>query len=125
MGPRPEAIGQFASYRPRPRRLSRGAGTELYGVATLDDADVKAMEERAEQQLRQVAADIERAGASTVTTVLRGAIPEALADHVQTSGADLVIMTTHDKSQPERVLVGSVAESVVRARPRARIVRPR
>ena len=47
-------------------------------------------------------------------TLLSGHAPEALADYLTTSPADLVVMATHDRGRLERVLLGSVTAHVMR-----------
>src|SRR5262249_59130615 len=51
------------------------------------------------------------------TRIALGPPGDAILGAVQTSGANLVAMTTHERSGLRRALVGSVAESVPRASP--------
>ena len=88
-------------------------GNELYDV-TLRGPDIDTFRQDAQEHVRRTAADVEAQGVPASTTVLEGDIPNVLAEHIGTSGADLVVMTTHDRGRLERVLLGSVAESVVR-----------
>ena len=88
-------------------------GNELYAV-TLGDAQIDELRRDAQESLERAAADVEAHGVPVRTAVLDGPIPHALAEHFQSSGADLVVMTTHDRGRLERLLIGSVAESVVR-----------
>ena len=90
------------------------SGTELAGAALLDAERMEALRTHATRELRGAAASAPLAGVEVATTVLVGSVPEALARHVEKSGADLVVMTTHERSRIERVVLGSVAESVVR-----------
>ena len=89
-------------------------GTELYGAATLNEPAIEALRRDAEQKLRDIADQLESFGVRATVAVLQGKIPETLAEHFQTSRPDLVVMTTHDRSRLEHLLLGSVAESVVR-----------
>ncbi|MEQ9401079.1 MAG: universal stress protein [Longimicrobiales bacterium] len=51
------------------------------------------------------------------TTVLTGAPSDALRDHAEESGADLVVMSTHGRGPLSRFWIGSVADSYVRGGP--------
>lgn len=88
-------------------------GHELYD-ATLLGSEITALRRAAGESLQRAAAEVEAQGVASSVVVLQGPIPETLADHFQSSGADLVVMTTHDHGRLERLLLGSVAESVVR-----------
>jgi nucleotide-binding universal stress UspA family protein len=90
-------------------------GTELYGAAVLHGQDIEAMRQMAAEQLRVAAADVERLGVrARSVTLVGGSLPKTLADHLHESNPDLVVMTTHDRSRLEHLLLGSVAESLVR-----------
>ena len=91
------------------------AGTELYGAVMLQERDIEAMRRAAEEQLRATEADVERCGVrATPVTITGGLLPKTLADHLHHSKPDLVVMTTHDRNRLEHLLLGSVAESIVR-----------
>lgn len=53
-------------------------------------------------------------GVRTCTSVLRGNVAPALRDWTRENGIDLVVMTTHGLGGWRRLLVGSVAERLVR-----------
>jgi nucleotide-binding universal stress UspA family protein len=90
-------------------------GTELYGAVVLDAAAVAEMRRESERSLGTLAGQVAATtGLGVTSVVLDGGLPDALVDHVRESGADLVVMTTHDRGRLERLLLGSVAESVVR-----------
>ena len=89
-------------------------GSDLYAAAVLDDEDVERLEREAEQDLRDVADEVSSAGVRATPVVLRGSVPSALADHLRGSEADLIVMTTHDRTRLERLLLGSVSEAVAR-----------
>lgn len=59
-------------------------------------------------------ARITAAGLPSTVTVLQGNVAEVLTDHVAGSGADVVVMTTHDRGAMERLLAGSVTGHVMR-----------
>ena len=90
-------------------------GTELYGAAVLDAAASEEMRRESERSLRALADEVAaRTGLGVTSVVLDGGLPDALVEDIRESGADLVVMTTHDRGRLERLLLGSVAESVVR-----------
>jgi nucleotide-binding universal stress UspA family protein len=65
--------------------------------------------------LRRAAARLRQAYGIPVGTVTRdGPIAEALTTWIDSSGADLVVMTTHGRGALGRAFVGSVADHVVR-----------
>jgi nucleotide-binding universal stress UspA family protein len=86
--------------------------------STLSDvvaAQVDAMRE-AEHYLGGVATRIRAAGASDVeTSVWYGEPAEAIADAARHRKADLIVMSTHGRSGLGRLVLGSVAETVLRA----------
>ncbi len=47
--------------------------------------------------------------------LLDGAVTEALQDHIESSGADLVVITTHGRGRISRFWLGSVADHLMRA----------
>ena len=88
--------------------------TELFGAAALAGVDAESMRRDAEESLRGTAGEVERLGVSARSIVLDGDISAALAQHLQTSDTDLVVMTTHDRGRLEHLLLGSTAESLMR-----------
>jgi nucleotide-binding universal stress UspA family protein len=86
-----------------------------------------------EEQRRWVDGELERRVADAATRGVRvravlkhGAAADGLAEAVTEAGGDLLIVGTHGRSGLERVLLGSVAEAVVRAAPCAVLtVKPR
>ena len=85
------------------------------------DAQVRAVEE-AETYL----ADVERRLAAQRITVSRavryGHAAQEILDHVQSRGVDLIAMSTHGRSGISRLVLGSVAEAVVRTAPTSVLV---
>ncbi len=91
-------------------------GTGMGGI------DVEAVRENFERR----GADIVETAAETaadhgvacVTDVVTGGPPHrAVLDYVESEGIDLVVMGTHGRSGFDRLLMGSVAEKVVRSSP--------
>ena len=89
-------------------------GHDLYAAAVLSPADAERMERDAEQDLRDIADEAASAGVRATPVVLRGSVPTALTDHLRSSEADLVVMTTHDRGGLDRLLLGSVSGTVMR-----------
>ena len=90
-------------------------GTELYGAMLLDAKAMEELRREGERSLRGLADQVAgRTGLRVTPAVLDDGLPDALAEYVSESGADLVVMTTHDRGRLERLLLGSVAESIVR-----------
>ena len=48
------------------------------------------------------------------TTVLEGGVTSAIADHTRASPPELIVMSTHGRSGPSRLFLGSVADRLVR-----------
>jgi len=90
------------------------AATELAGAAlwqgrALDDAEAAARE-----RLHSLAAEAATLGIRVEPIIIDRPVPDALIDHIQESGTDLIVMTTHARSRLEHLLLGSVAASVIR-----------
>jgi nucleotide-binding universal stress UspA family protein len=62
-----------------------------------------------------LAAAAETAGVETERTMLEGNPAREIVEHAKRCGADLVCMGTHGRGGLNRLLLGSVAERVVRA----------
>jgi nucleotide-binding universal stress UspA family protein len=70
----------------------------------------------AEDYLAAVAARIRKAGATNVeTSVWYGPPAEAIVEAAELPGVELIVMTTHGRSGLGRLVLGSVAETVLRA----------
>ena len=79
-----------------------------------------------EQELDRRAADAGTRGLRARFVVKHGSATDALVEAVTEAGADLLVVGTHGRTGLERVLLGSVAEAVVRAAPCAVLtVKPR
>lgn len=70
---------------------------------------------------RQAVRDVEvagtQAGLTVVTEVVEGNPHEEILEYVSEHGIDMVIMGTHGRTDLDRVVMGSVAERVVRRSP--------
>ena len=61
--------------------------------------------------VEEQAASISNTGVPAKAVLLEGLVVEAMAEHVVTIGAELVIMTTHGRSGLDRLRLGSVVSS--------------
>jgi nucleotide-binding universal stress UspA family protein len=78
-------------------------------IPVYDQELVQAHRDRDQQVLEAAVAHLQQQGISASGALLDGTIVEALGEHLQASGADLVVMTTHGRSGFERLRLGSVA----------------
>lgn len=73
------------------------------------------MEARARSHLARVAAPLRKHGFTVSThTVVRGQIGQAVLDFAGSKAADLIVLSSRVHSTTERLLIGSVADKVVR-----------
>jgi nucleotide-binding universal stress UspA family protein len=95
--------------------LLRAAEAHTAPFADPSAAQVTVIEE-AEAYLAAVAARLRSAGATDVeTTVWYGAPAESIAEAAGLRKADLIVMSTHGRSGLGRLMLGSVAETVLRS----------
>ncbi|MFB6311034.1 MAG: universal stress protein [Salinirussus sp.] len=74
-----------------------------------------ALEQIGEQALTDAEAAAHDAGLETIETLMRRGQPyREIVAYAEEAGADLIVMTTHGRTGVERLLLGSVAEKVVR-----------
>ena len=90
---------------------------EAHGTPFVDPAEAQvAVIEEGENYLSGVAAGIRAAGVTDVeTSVWYGPPVTAIVDAATFRKADLIVMSTHGRSGLGRLVLGSVAESVLRA----------
>jgi nucleotide-binding universal stress UspA family protein len=69
----------------------------------------------AENYLLKVKARLDAGRMTVITRVLKGRTADVLADYLQKSGADLLLMATHGRSGPSRWYWGSVADKLLRS----------
>ena len=70
--------------------------------------------ESAEEYLAAIAVDLRNRGARVDALVCRGEVAKEILRVTRVTGADLIIMCTHGRTGIRRVVMGSVAETVVR-----------
>lgn len=91
-----------------------------YGYAEMMAAAVEfasEIERRAVESLEKIARDARRPGVELDTTVERGSAWMKIIDAAEKLPADLIVMGTHGRKGMPRLLLGSVAEKVVRSGP--------
>jgi nucleotide-binding universal stress UspA family protein len=94
--------------------LVRAAEARTTPFIAPDDAQVAVVQE-AEAYLATVADRLRRVGVQDVeTTVWYGPPVESIADAARFRKADLIVMSTHGRSGLGRLVLGSVAEGVMR-----------
>lgn len=71
-------------------------------------------EEAVADRLQLVAQDIQKSGVSVGTTVTTGDPSRAIVQAADEVGADLIVIGTHGRRGVQRLLLGSVAETVLR-----------
>jgi nucleotide-binding universal stress UspA family protein len=110
------------SVLPLAEALARAWGAEVFLLQALrghDSVDLEAEQQAAaEAYLAHVEEAVRGAGVAAVRSTVWYDRPEkAIVDAVAAERAELVAMTTHGRSGVARLLLGSVAEQVVRASP--------
>jgi nucleotide-binding universal stress UspA family protein len=90
-----------------------GFGTELYG-ATVDEQALVQARAQAQSYLDQVAMRLRAEGLRVHTVVLLGLPAQAILEYTRTHAVDVVALATHGRSGVRRLLLGSVADKVVR-----------
>ena len=98
------------------------------GEASLPAYDASVADDRCKTLrlwVAEQAASISNTGLTADGVLLEGTVAEALAEHVVTTNAELVIMTTHGRSGLDRLRLGSVVSSFLgRATVPVFLVRP-
>ncbi len=83
------------------------------GAAVLTEA----ARDAAGRALARAVEALRRPGLAIETRVLEGGAAAAIAEHARQIGARLVVVGTHGRRGPARLLLGSVAERIVRSAP--------
>jgi nucleotide-binding universal stress UspA family protein len=89
-----------------------GAG-DMYGVYDMSFA-YREIERAGREQLAHVASRLRRRRLAVRTLLLNGSAPHAIVEAAKKLKADLIVMSTHGRTGLAHVLMGSVAEGVVR-----------
>ena len=88
--------------------LAYGGGEFAYGVPVPDDAELEAM-------LDELVAKV--VGVACQKRLLRGVPWRSIVGLAEKEGAEMIVMGTHGRTGLTRLLMGSVAEAVVRHAP--------
>ncbi len=75
----------------------------------MDEADKKA----AEEYLQKIKKRLDSSRMTVTTTVLFGRPAETLAEYIEKSDADLLVIATHGRSGPSRWVWGSVTDKLL------------
>jgi nucleotide-binding universal stress UspA family protein len=90
---------------------------DMYGVG-FDLGNVyDAIERAARTQLSELAAKLKARGVAVRTLLTLGTAHQVILDSAKKLKADLIVMSTHGRTGLSHVLIGSVAERVVRTAP--------
>ena len=96
--------------------FTRGLGSDAY-VAVFPDLQ-KDVEETSQKQLKELLTDEDRQKLSATPVVVTSNMPAmAIVQYSKDQNVDLIIMGTHGRGAVAHLLMGSVAEKVVRTAP--------
>ncbi len=82
-----------------------------------DDSLPRRLSEASSAELERMFKDLQKAGVSVEYVARHGAPEQVIADVAKENDADLIVMGTHGRTGLPRMLMGSVAEHVVRMAP--------
>lgn len=92
-------------------------GTSTQGLTGgADDAEERARED-AEERLEEARTRAEERGTSIRTAIEQGTPERAIAEYAEENDVDHVVIGSHSRSGVSRILLGSVAEDVVKRAP--------
>ena len=110
------AIGTAAELAAGGATVMLVRAAEAPGLPGVDPTNMQAdVVREAEEYLARVAARLERNGINVQTSVWYGPPVSAIVEAAQLRGADLIVMSTHGRSGLGRLILGSVAEAVLRS----------
>lgn len=78
------------------------------------DVDDEPYERQAVDEIEQTAENLRRNGYSVDVTLRRGRVTDAILEYIRLHEIDLVAMMTHGRRGMSRLLLGSVAEEILR-----------
>jgi nucleotide-binding universal stress UspA family protein len=112
--------------------LSSDVGAELYLVHVVAPSHVimqtrelareAAMQDEADKELARIKKDELHDSKSVTTSVVVGPPVPKILDYVSENAIDLIVISTHGRTGLERMLIGSVAEKLVRLAPCAVLI---
>ena len=80
-------------------------------------AYLRVMESTVQREMETRRKRVEEAAVPVDTIVVRGAAAQTIVDTARGKGVDLIVMGTHGRTGLQHILIGSVAERVVRLAP--------
>lgn len=98
-----------------PAEMSAG-GAEM-GTASYADQWMEIEEEHAEDRFERTRALADEHGATIETETVLGQPARAIVDYAENHDIDQIVMGSHGRDGVSRVLLGSVAETIVRRSP--------
>ncbi len=115
----------------RAEELARATGAELLLLHAIDDTPLllvdaaayipaEAFEQyqtAAKQSLDACVQEAQKSGVAVSAQLMRGRPDQTILEAAKKAGADLIVMGTHGRSGVRHLLLGSVAERVVRTSP--------
>jgi universal stress protein A len=84
------------------------------GDQSFEQTRESAMTQQAEEELSRIKKDDFENSAKVATAVLNGSPVKMLVEYAEQNAIDLIVLSTHGRSGVDRVLIGSVAEKLVR-----------
>lgn len=105
-------------------RQAEYEATRGYGDAAVQAAElrsdlarqlVEAQLSSGRQYLESTATEITNAGLYVETAILEGAADEKIVEYSRENGIELIVMNTHGHSGFRRLIMGSVADRVIRS----------
>jgi nucleotide-binding universal stress UspA family protein len=97
--------------------VDTAALVDLDEAAVDSDLVAESLGDRGQEAVERIADRAEAAGVDVETAVERGRPVRAILDYVEAQDVDLVVMGTRGRSGLDRLLLGSVAEKVLRRSP--------
>jgi nucleotide-binding universal stress UspA family protein len=74
----------------------------------------KAVERELQSRLDKLAAQVDAEGLELSARLIQGPIAQSIVEHAQDLGVNLIVMGTHGRTGLDHLLLGSIAERVVR-----------
>ncbi len=111
-----EALHAALSMVSQPGDITALHAVEPLGpMATLGERRNRDAREALAETLDKVRASLDEAGQPEVVASVRyGVAPEAITEYVNEHGVELIVMPSHRRTGVKRLLLGSVAEQVLR-----------
>ena len=97
--------------------ISIPIGREVSQLASLEEVESFETHQKAdaEKYLREVVTQLQPSGVDARWEIIYGKAADALPGYAAKSGVDLIVMATHGRSGIPRLVMGSVAERLLRS----------